>query len=420
MIGIDAIVLFVLVVKFLTLFTVRSSVYLFALTENYLAFSVVPLLVLGLYTTVSLIHKKPSTAPLRIGMVVALGIFLIGSLFSLQIVARNHSLPYLYIHDGSVQTEDAIAALRSGKNPYAIDYSQRTFGAFPDGFSEATRPNPAWTHHVYLPLQLLVGLPLAALSQRLFGFFDMRFVYLVSFIVTVVSAALLQPIRERRIIVLILMLFNPVFIQFFLSGFNDIFFLAWIALGSLLLKRQHWLWAGLAFGAAFASKQSAWFLIPFYVAYLYATAGATDRFRVTIRRLLPAFVVAGVIIVPFFLWSPSDFIDDTIRYASGSTMLSYPISGSGLGQLLLSAGVIHSQWDNYPFWIFQVLLGVPLLVVLIRWQLKNATVSRMLAAYGVFSFAMWFVSRFFNDSYVGVLSVIFLLSYAAHTNKDTA
>lgn len=419
MIGLDALLLFVLVLKTVSLFTLRTSAYLFILSDNYLVFSIVPLAVLGGYVAISSWWSPDRSRMLRFGAVMLLGALLVGSLFGLQLVARQHSAPYLFVHDGAVQTEDAIAALGSGENPYAIDYRARTFGAFPDGFSEATRPNPAWTHHIYLPLQLLLGAPLAAASQALWNWFDIRMLYAFSFVLLMVSSVLLSKNMERRLIVLIFGLFNPLFLPFFVAGFNDVFFLGWIALGTLLLQRRRFSWAGLAFGLAFASKQSAWFLLPFYVAYLYATANGPRRWLVVGRRLWPAILTATVVMVPFFAWSPADFIDDTIRYGTGSAELSYPISGFGLSQLLLSAGVVDSKWDQYPFWIFQVVVGIPLLLWLVRRIVRAPSVAAVLTGFGLLSFALWFVSRYFNDSYIATLSVVFLMAYAAQQPAET-
>lgn len=419
MIGLDALLLFVLVLKTVSLFTLRTSAYLFTLSDNYLVFSIVPLIVLGGYVAISSWGSADRSRMLRFGAVGLLGVLLIGSLLGLQLVARQHSAPYLFVHDGAVQTEDAIAALRSGENPYAIDYRSRTFGAFPDGFSEATRPNPAWTHHIYLPLQLLVGLPVAVVSEALWNWFDVRVLYAFSFVLLMVCLVLLTKNKEQRLIVLIFGLFNPLFLPFFVAGFNDVFWLGWIALGALLLGRQRFGWAALAFGLAFASKQSAWFLLPFYVAYLYATANGPRRWLVVGRRLWPAILTATVVMVPFFAWSPSDFIDDAIRYGTGSAELSYPISGFGLSQLLLSAGVIASKWDQYPFWILQAAVGIPLLFWLVRRVIRAPSVAGTLTAFGLFSFAVWFVSRYFNDSYIATLSVVFLMAYAAQQSDET-
>jgi hypothetical protein len=75
--------------------------------------------------------------------------------------------------------------------------------------------------------------------------------------------------------------------------------------------------------------------------------------------------------------------------------------------------VIRSMWDAYPFWIWQALIGIPLLVVLVRWQLHSNTVARMLLSYSCLCAVLLFFSRYFNDSHLGMLSMLLVLAFAA-------
>lgn len=418
MIGLDLPLLFVLVIRFVEQFSLRTSVYLYVLPDQQLVFWILSFVLLMIYALIRLGDRGGRYYLARLALIGLLGVFLIGSLLGIQVAARRASDPVLFTHDGAVQTEDAISALKAGENPYAVDYRTRTFGGYPDAFSEGTRPNPAWSHYIYLPLQVVVGAPLAALAERTIGWFDVRLLYLGSFILLVTAGALLTRSRESRILVLTMLLFNPLFTQFFVAGFNDVFFLGWVALGSLMLRRGRSRWGAVAFGLAVASKQSAWLLLPFYLAFVWYRSGGD--FRKTLREVMPGVITTLVIVLPFFLWSPSNFIEDTIQYATGTAAFSYPISGFGIGQLLVSMGVIGSMWDRYPFWILQLLVAGPLFVWLWRWLKSEPTVSRMLGAYGLFTLAVWFTSRYFNDSYIGVISTILLLSYAAgHATKDS-
>ncbi len=413
MIGIDAIVLWMLVLKFLPMFYARASVYLFSLNERYLVFNIVPIVLLIMYAVASVVRRWKYSAYMRHLIIGFLGVFLIGSYLGLQFFARHDSRPYLYIHDGAVQTEDAIAALRSGQNPYAADYSAGAFGAFPDSFSEATRPNPAWDHYVYLPFPLLLGVPFSWVAGAALGWFDIRMMYLVLFVVLVLSMVLLAREREHRILVLLISLFNPYFVQFFIAGFNDVFFLGLIAFAALLLQRRR-LWpAAVVFGLAMASKQPAWFLFPFFMLFVYGAVPFTRRWMRTAKIAGVALGTAALAMLPFFIWSPSHFVDSTIRYAIGGATLSYPISGFGFGQLLVSSGVIRSMWEAYPFWIWQAAIGIPLLVVLLRWQHRSNTVARMLLCFAGLTAALLFFSRYFNDSHLGMLSMMLVLAYAA-------
>ncbi len=418
MIGLDAILLLVFVPRFLTAFTTRTSPYLWPLEDRLVGFFFVTTVLVGVYIALRLFSSSEGSGWHRTIIVSTLGIFLIGSILGIQIVVRQQVPHFLYIHDGAVQTEDAVAALRSGDNPYAVDYSSRLFGAFPDGFSEATRPNPAWTHYVYPPLQVVLGVPLAALGERLFGWFDIRFLYLLSFIVLMVAGTLLAKDRERRLLVLVLLMFNPFFIQFFIGGFNDVFFLGWIALGALFLDHRRTFVAAVMFGLALASKQLAWFLVPFLLWHLYVTTEERRSLKLVVRQALPMAVAAGLVILPFLVWSARDFLDDVLFFATGSAADSYPVSGFGFGQLLASTGAIRSIWNQFPFWTLQVVVGLPLLLALCRWQRREPTVSRLLAAYGLFALVMVFFSRYFNDSHLGALSVVFILAYAANSQAE--
>ncbi|MFH0829478.1 MAG: glycosyltransferase 87 family protein [Candidatus Kerfeldbacteria bacterium] len=418
MVGIDAVLLFIFVLKFIPLFYARASVYLFTLNEHFLVFSFIPLVLLAAYLTVSFMRQWKHVTFAKTLIIGFLGVFLIGSLLGLQVIARNLSYPYLYLHDGAVQTEDAIHALQKGNNPYGFNYSNGPFGAFPDAFSQATRENPAWKHYVYPPLQLVIGAPLDWLSRATVGFFDIRFLYLASFLLLIVSTIFLVKDSKKVPILLILLLFNPYFIQFFIAGFNDVFFLAWIALAAVLLQRKRMIAAAIVFGLAFASKQPALFIAPFFLTYVFVASDTKERVRKTITAALVSAAVSVLIVGPFFIWSPSRFIDDTLRYATGSAPQSYPISGFGASSLMLSAGWIRSMWSAYPFWAWQIAIGIPALVFLMRWQKRSNSIARMLAAYSAFTFVMLFFSRYFNDSHLAMISVVLILSFAASASND--
>lgn len=399
--------------EFITAYSVR----VYTGGGRFLGFPTVSYFLLMLFIVMRF-YKPPGLQPKKILLTVTvISSVLIASLFATQMVGRSRTSPVLFVHDGAVQTEDAIRALRSGENPYTIDYSTRVFGMYPDVFSEATRPNPAWTHYVYLPFLAVLGVPFQSIFEHVFHWFDIRVVSILSFVLLVVSASLLVQDEKKRIGVVLFSLLNPLFLPFVVTGYNDVFFLGWIALGALFLQRKRFTWAGVALGLAFASKQFAWPLIPFYIAYVYATS-ARRSIRMTLQSIAPAVLVSVAVLLPFVLWSSDSFVDDIFRYASGSATYSYPISGWGFGQMLLFFGWVRSMWDNFPFWIPQLVIGLPLLGFLLRWFFKRPMLSTMLAAYGILGIVLSFFSRYFNDSHVGVYSVIFLFWYAVRGQPE--
>ena len=104
-------------------------------------------------------------------------------------------------------------------------------------------------------------------------------------------------------------------------------------------------------------------------------------------------------------------MDSTIYYLSGKTEHSYPISGYGFGKLLNQLGFIKDVHKYYPFEIWQLLIGLPLMIILLVFLKKQPNIKRLIIVYGIFLFVYWYFSRYFNNSHLAYLSVIFLTSY---------
>ena len=101
-------------------------------------------------------------------------------------------------------------------------------------------------------------------------------------------------------------------------------------------------------------------------------------------------------------------IDEVGHYASGSSDLSYPSSGFGLGQWLVSFGLVRSQFDYWPAGLAQLVVGLPLLWLMIRRQWQRNTLSNLFWHYGLLLFGVWFVARYFNDTHLTFISLIFV------------
>ena len=118
-----------------------------------------------------------------------------------------------------------------------------------------------------------------------------------------------------------------------------------------------------------------------------------------------------VIMLPFYLWNPKAFLESTIFYLSGNDPHSYPVSGYGLGSLLHELGFIRNVHAYYPFVYWQVGIGIPVLAFLVWYLYKKATVGRLIFSYGVFLFVFWYLARYFNNSHLGYLSMVFITAY---------
>lgn len=361
---------------------------------------------LFIYALVDLLKLNPSLYNrLKLGLLWTLMLGVIGSAFLSAIIVRQRTAPVYIIHDIVLQQESAIQFLLDGKNPYALSY----FGTpLEQWHYSPTEVNPALYHFVMQPFYLLFALPFYALSVSLFGFFDGRIPLLFLFTVLLILASLLVKEEDKKRLFLILLAFNPAMLPYTLEGRSDVFMFAFLFLGLFLLQRNRLTLSGIPMGLAFAVKQSAWPLFPFSIALVYFK---TKNVVKTLKSLVPFAVTFAAAVLPFLLWDPRAFLDSTVFYLSGTAPHSYPISGYGLGKLLGEFGLIKDVHQYYPFHIWQVIVGLPLLVVLVRFLQKSPTVNRLILVYGIFLFVFWYLSRYFNNSHLGYLSMVFTTAY---------
>lgn len=174
-----------------------------------------------------------------------------------------------------------------------------------------------------------------------------------------------------------------------------------------LLSKKKIGWSSLFLALAFAVKQSVW---PFYPLYLFFIWQQGKWFTV-LRHVSIFLPTIAIICLPFLWWDPKAFIESTVTYLVGGSATSYPISGYGFGMLLYQLGFIKSLTDYYPFTIWQVVVSIPALIFLCRALKKHLTVRMLLFAYGLFLLLFWYFARYLNNSHLGFISSIFLVSY---------
>lgn len=338
-------------------------------------------------------------------------VMVVGSAFISAMIVRNQTAPIYQIHDIVIQQEAAIRFFLDGINPYATTYFGTPLEQW--HYSEI-EVNPALYHFVMQPFYFIFALPFYVVGNMLFGFFDGRMPLLVLFLLLLILAAKLVKDDSKRQLFLILLAFNPANIYYTLEGRSDIFMFAFLFLGLFLLHKRKYALAGIPLGLAFAVKQSVWPILPFYIAYLYIQTKDIGR---TIKTLIPFLITTAVILLPFFFWDKKAFLDSTVFYLSGTTTHSYPISGYGLGSFLHQIGVIKDTHQYYPFHIWQGLIGIPLLIALMCYLKRSPNMQRLLLAYGIFLFVFWYFSRYFNNSHIGYLSMVFTTVYFWPTHE---
>jgi hypothetical protein len=337
---------------------------------------------------------------------------------------RQGSGPASYAHDGGViQTEATIAYLFEGRNPYREDYLQTPMAEW--GISEF---RTALYHYPYLPWTFLFSAPFKLLAERTIGWYDQRFVYLLLFAGLLLLLPGLARGAQARLLLVMLIGLNPIMGSDLIYGQNDVFVLAWIVVSLWLWAKGQrpgaghgWSWgSAAAFGLACASKPTAWFLAPFY---LLLAAGDTADLRrrpgAWLKRAAaatwPAAATAIAIIGPYFVWDPAAMIDDVWAWSNGTSATAYQIWGWGASNLLLATGQVASRFIYWPFWIPQLICGLPLLAVLLWRQIRANTPARALWGYGLFLFVFFYVSRFMNENYLGYILALLALGALSET-----
>jgi hypothetical protein len=309
-------------------------------------------------------------------------------------------------HDGLIQIEAAIDRLLKGQAIYGVDWSHTQLAQFswtltPDG-------NPALYHQAYFPLTILVGVPLRLLTDAIGVPFDYRIVLIIFAVIAMAAIERLPIAAERRFLVMTAVLMSPLITLYLWAGRNDIEFLAAVLLSLMLLARGHPVLASGALGIAVALKPFAWVAVPFLLLVLVIRWRVSQSWTEVVGSVAALAVVPAASILPFFLANPSAFWADTVLYTSGGVPHPYPIQGYGFSELLFNLHVIARRTDSFPFGIFQLAAVIPALWLTARAFLRRPTIARWMGGYAVVLLAFTFFSRFFNDSYVGVVITLFL------------
>ena len=400
-IKLDTILLFALVVPFIMMYRIGpgdTPIWLFGLIFLSLLSNI--FLDIGVFKLKEKVYNRAKLFLLWFLVFATIG----GGLFS-EIIVRHQTAPIYHVNDIILQQEAAIKFLVHGQNPYSVTYVNTPMAQFHYSDSEI---NPALYHFVMQPFYVLFAVPFYLVMGHTIGFFDARVPLFILFIILLVMAQFLQKDPEKKREFMTLLAFNPAMLGYFIEGRDDIFMYTFLFAAFYLLYKKKFSGAGFLMALAFTIKQSVWPLFPFYAAFLYFSS---KNIKKTIIWLIPFSILILAIIGPFFFWNPKAFLDSTIFYLSGNTTHSYPIAGYGLGMLLYQAGIIKNVHQQYPFTIWQIIICLPLLIGLIIWLGKKVSVVRLILSYGIFLFVFWYLNRYFNNSHVGFLSMVFITAY---------
>lgn len=361
---------------------------------------------------------------LKLGLIYAIVILLIFGKTFLLIGLRHITGPASYTHDGGViQTEVTIQYFLTGQSPYLEDYLDTPMAEWGIEFRTALY------HYPYLPWTFIFSTPFYGASLAILGWFDERFVYLLLFALTLLLAQSLARRRIEKLLAVMLIGLNPILASDVIFGQNDSFVLFWIVLGLWLLRwgeesgREQAgaaLLGSLAYGLACASKPTAWFLAPFWFLFLLRHDwGETfippqQRWSTLARRLWrdawPLLAVMVLIVGPWFVWSPAAMFDDIWRWSAGTAEQTYQIRGWGLSNFVLAFQLVPNRLAYWPFWVTEIIIAIPLLILLLWRQIRQNTMGAMLYGYTALLFTFFYTSRFLNENYLGYLAAFLTLA----------
>jgi len=361
---------------------------------------------------------------LKMGLIYGLiGLLVVGKT-ALWMNLRHQRGPASYAHDGGViQTEVTITYFLNGLNPYVEDYVDTPMAEW--GLNEY---RTALYHYPYLPWTFIFATPFYLVNQVVPGWFDMRSIYLLLFLLTLFMAQALVRRPGHKLLTVAIIGLNPISSLNIIFGLNDPFVLFWIVLGLWLLQKgeakgqRSWLWLGSAsFGLACASKPTAWFLAPFWILYLLRDRWGTNliplpstwgaHLKTALQRAWPLPLVALLIIGPWFVWNPEAMYDDVWRWSAGQGETGYQIWGWGASNYVLAFGLVESRFDYWPFTIPGAIIGLPLLLYLLKRQAGQNTPGLMLHGYAIFLLIFFYLSRFMQPNYLGYLLDTLTLAY---------
>ncbi len=334
----------------------------------------------------------PKSAAVAMALVVGLMV-LVPSTF-LQLGLRQSTEPWFFTNDSTFQIEVAGDLLLHGHDPYGYDYRDSGLERF---YSfDGSRPQRvldrevALDHYAYFPGTVITAAAWRLLPEPLD---DYRLFVLLCTVATFFAAMAFRAPLAWRLALGAVLLANPIAVRSAWFGQNDAPSMLLLVLAFALVTRRRWGWAAASLAGAVLLKQFAIVALPF-IAVMLLKQGAT---RAELRRAVGVFLgVVAVAILPFFVWDPGAFWDDTVKYGAGT----YRIVGYGLSAILVRVGVIDDRDGTYPFALFALLLWLPLTVWLLWAQRKASELWLGAAGFAISILALMFIGRTFNNYYV--------------------
>ncbi len=316
-------------------------------------------------------------------------------------------------HDGgTIQMEESMKMILSGKNPYGEDFTGTPLENW-RGFS-----NNVIYHVPYMPGAFLFSLPFFVPVKGIWGVYDQRLFHMITLMIASAGILLAFKRKDLKRAMLMVLCLNPFMTKLYLLGSNDIIPTAMLILSLLFLQKRRWTPGFLFLAMACSIKQFSWFFVPFlFMAAFdikpFCPGSWVEAVKNHFRSLLPGFLLFTIPVFLFLLWDFSSFWKDTFLYASGGLPTSYPMQGFhgyGFATFLLFFRVVPDGNAHFPF----ILLQIPAVAVYVIAHLarrQNGIDFGSAVLFSSVSLAVFmYFSRYFHGNFVGF--TLFWIVYA--------
>lgn len=373
--------------------------------------------------------SRPDAGPHRAKLALVLGAFVIvicvPALHEMSL--RRIIGPETHAHDGVILVEEAVKKTLEGKNIYTEDFHgtplERSAFANPQIWRRlGIEKYPALEHFVYLPLVVVITLPFQALAGWGIGWFDLRFILIPAYFVFIWLAYKLAKGPRQKIIAVQFAALNPFLATFLITGRNEALPLAFL-LASLACIERHPRRGLFFLGLASLTKQYVWIIVPFFGLFLIRDKGVKGLLKnmwASTIALWPFWLVFTVGMLPYFIWDPAAFLKGVLLHSG-----AHPIKGIGafgFGTWVLYFGWVKDAAGSFPFLLVQAIFTVPVLVFFFMRQIERNNMARLLTGSALTILVFFYFSRYFHDSYFGVVTALAALAYCVWEKEadDTA
>lgn len=320
--------------------------------------------------------------------------------YLLILLQKSSLVRWVYISLFSVAVATRLLMIWSSPNPHIDVFDFLKGGA--QGFLKGVNPysntyTPLYkgeepNYYSYPPGALFLTMP------SVFLFNDPRYMILAAELITAFVIFKLIRFGPNKFIYPLIFLFNPVSLIVLEQSFTEPLILVLIALSIFYLARSKIQIAAILFGLVLATKQYTILFLPLYIRLFPA-------FKQKVNSLVILISTVLILILPFYLWSPNDFLQDLILYNFNAPQRSWSLSFTSF---LYNLGI------NINFYFFNVLIAILSFFLYLQ---KDITLAKFLYLCSFLIFVFFFFNKWSSLNYYYLIGQLFFLGFIVENSQ---